>query len=223
MAEAAGRVRAAARKEASRSAPSATEDERSGPWRRCIASGVVRPAAEMLRFVIGPDGAVVPDIAGRLPGRGLWLGADRAMLDLAVTRNLFAKAARRAVGVPADLAQRVDGLLAARCIEMIGLARRAGQAVAGYEKVRGALKSGRGALLLAASDGAADGRDKLSALAPRLPVLAALTGAELGRAFGRDHAVHGLLEAGGLADRVRTEAGRLAGLRSPGCKAKSSP
>jgi predicted RNA-binding protein YlxR (DUF448 family)/ribosomal protein L30E len=188
------------------------EDEETGPQRRCIATGVSGPVEAMIRFVVGPDDLLVPDIEARLPGRGMWLSARRDVVNSAVKKALFAKAARRKVLVPADLAECIEGMLRRRCLDLIGLARRAGQVVSGYDQVRSALKSGKGALLLSARDGAPDGIDKLRALAPALPVAAMLSAAELGQAFGRDHTVHGLLMPGKLASRLRLEAGRLAGM-----------
>lgn len=188
-------------------------DEEKGPNRRCIVTGQVLSAEQMIRFVVGPDGMVVPDIEARLPGRGLWLSAGRNMVNTAAAKNLFAKSFRRKVSVPADLAEMVAGLLLRRCLDRIGLARRAGQAVAGFEKVRGELKAGRGAVLLAASDGAADGREKIRALAPALPLFAVLSSEEMGAAFGRGRAVHALLTAGRLAEGFKIDAQRLAGMR----------
>ena len=107
-----------------------------GPQRRCIASGEVRPKDELLRFVVGPDGAVVPDPAGRLPGRGLWLSPRRDMLEKACVRNLFAKAARAAVRLPDDLPACTEAALRRRFLELLGLANRAGQMIAGFQKVK---------------------------------------------------------------------------------------
>jgi hypothetical protein len=193
-----------------------SEDAEGGPLRRCIVTGVTRSPEVMVRFVVGPDDQLVPDVEARLPGRGMWLSADRDVVNTALAKGLFAKAARRKVTVPSDLAARLEGLLLRRCLDLIGLARRAGQAVAGFEKVRSALKAGQGAVILAASDAAADGIDKVRALAPGLPVVSVLAGSELGSAFGRDHAVHGLLMPGRLATRLVVEAARLAGIRAGG-------
>ncbi len=190
------------------------EEEGTGPNRRCIASGVIKPAWQMIRFVVGPDGQVVPDLEACLPGRGLWLSAERDMVNTAVAKSLFAKAFRRKVSTPPDLAEVLEGLLLRRCIERIGLARRAGQAIVGYEKVRGELKGRRGAVLLAAADGAADGREKVRALAPHLPLVTVLRAEELGAAFGRSHAVHAVLSSGRLAEGVKIDACRLAGMRN---------
>lgn len=192
------------------------EQDETGPTRRCIASGTVQPAEKMIRFVAGPEGNVVPDLAGNLPGRGIWLSAQRDMVNTAATKNLFSKAARRKLVAPPDLGDLIERLLTRRCIELLGLARRAGQAIVGFEKVKAELKAKRGAVLLAASDGAADGRDKIRALAPTLPLIDQLGADELGSVFGRDHAVHVLLLPGRLAETLRIEATRLAGFRQDG-------
>ena len=188
--------------------------EPTGPERRCLATGAVRPKAELVRFVVGPDGKVVPDVAGKLPGRGLWLTARRDIVAAAVTKRLFARAARQPVTVDDDLAERVGALLAARCCDQIGLARRAGRAVIGFAKVEAALAAGKAAVLVAAADGAADGRSKLRALAPGLPLVELFTAAELGAAFGREYIVHAALAPGRIAQAFVADATRLAGFRA---------
>jgi len=191
--------------------PDDAENEK-GPLRRCIVTGAVGPVEGMVRFVVGPDRQLFPDIEGRLPGRGMWLSAKRDVVNTAVAKASFAKAARQKLEVPADLADRLESLLRRRCLDILGLARRAGQVVSGYEKVRAALKAGDGAVLLAACDAAEDGVGKIGALAPGLPVVRSLTADELGAAFGRDRTVHGLLLRGRLALLLLTESARLAGI-----------
>lgn len=186
---------------------------RSGPRRRCLAGGGVQEKSELIRFVVGPDGGVVPDVDERLPGRGFWLSADRDVLKKACAKNLFARAARAPVRVPADLGDRVEGLLVQRCQSLIGLARRAGQAVFGFEKVRGWIAEGRAAVLVEASDGARGSRHKLRAPAGSIRRVTVLRSDELGAAVGRERAVHGALTAGSLADRLCREAARLGGFR----------
>jgi uncharacterized protein len=167
-----------------------------------------------VRFVVAPDGAVVPDIAARLPGRGLWLTARRDIVEAAVAKRLFGRAARESVMVSGDLADRVEFLLRQRCADLIGLARRSGKAVAGYEKVRSALRDGEAAVLLAAADGGEGGREKVRAAAPALPLVEVLTAAELGAAFGREHVVHAVVGPGRLAKALLGDAARLAGFRA---------
>ena len=197
--------------------PPDEEDDETGPIRRCIATGERLAKDAMVRCVVDPDGVIVPDVAAALPGRGLWLTAQRDIVALAIKKRAFDRAAKRTVKVPADLADRIEALLAQRCRDGIGLARRSGRAVAGFEKVGQALRAGEVGLLLAASDGAENGRQKVAALAHGLGAAvgigSALTAAELGAAFGRDHVVHAALGPGALADRVRTDGARLAGFR----------
>jgi uncharacterized protein len=169
---------------------------------------------ELLRFVVAPDDSIVPDMAGRLPGRGLWLTARRDIVAAAVTKRLFARAARRPVIVDDGLADRVEILLAKRCLDCIGLARRAGRTVMGFAKVQAALEAGKVAVLVAAADGAADGRDKLKALALGVPLAECLTSAELGSAFGREHVVHAALFPGRLAEAFLANTARLGGFRA---------
>ncbi|HEU5483106.1 MAG TPA: RNA-binding protein, partial [Sphingomicrobium sp.] len=149
----------------------AAAELRSGALRRCIVTRDVLPKDLLIRFVIGPSGEIVPDVQGRLPGRGLWVKAERAALASAVARNLFAKAARAAVKIPSDLVDRTASLLRQRCLDQLGLARRAGQVVCGFEKVSDALRTARVAVLVAANDAAPDGRSKLKAMAGGLPTL----------------------------------------------------
>lgn len=193
---------------------SVPESEDTGPERRCIVTGRKAPKDELLRFAVGPDGTLFPDLGHVLPGRGFWLSAHRDVVNTAVTKRLFSRAARRAVSVPEGLADRIEALLLRRCLDGLGLARRAGHAVCGFEKVCAEVRSGRAALVLAARDAAGGGREKVRALvAGRVPVLEVFYGAELGAVFGRDEAVHVCLSPGKLARRLREDATLLGGFR----------
>jgi predicted RNA-binding protein YlxR (DUF448 family) len=165
----------------------------------------VQDPAGLIRFVVGPGAELVPDLAGDLPGRGMWVSASRETLALALRRQAFARAARQPVKVPEDLIGRIEAQLA----------RRAGQATAGFEKVREALAAGRVGVLLAASDGAVDGRAKLRRMAPGLPLIESLSSLELSLALGRENVIHAALAPGRLASRFLAEAARLAGFRRP--------
>lgn len=136
----------------------------------------------------------------------------RDIVDRAVTKRLFARAARRPVSVPADLADRIEALLVRRCGDALGLARRAGSAVAGFDRVSDAVRRGRAAMLLFARDGAEGGRQKLGALGRGLASVAVLTSAELGAAFGRERIVHAAI-GGPICERLRLDLARLAGFR----------
>jgi uncharacterized protein len=184
------------------------------PERRCLVTREVKDRDQMIRFVLDPAGQVVPDVDGRLPGRGMWLSADRNVLNRAIAANLFARAARMRVQVRADLAEQVERLLVSRALDCLGLARRAGQVAMGFDQVRACLRSSSAAVLIAAADSAADGRRKLRQLAPGVPVITAFSKAELGAALGRDGIVHVAVAPGGLARRLIGSVRRLAGFRA---------
>lgn len=179
--------------------------------RRCLVTGRTLPRAQLIRFVAGPDGAIVYDLGEKLPGRGLWVMADRDALARADARA-FARARRGAVTVPDDLLAQVEAGLRRRLKDYVGMARRAGALVAGFEKTRAALKSGAVHLLIAAGDGAEDGRAKLRALQPGVVEMTVLSTEEIGAALGRDGIVHAAVTDPRLAAVIAREADRLAGV-----------
>ncbi len=186
---------------------------RDDPERKCIVTGESQPKVGLVRFGLGPDAQVVPDVLGRLPGRGMYVVADRAAIEKAAAKGLFARAAKQAVTVPATLADDVERQLARRVIDLISLGRKAGKAVAGFEKVKDWLTKGQARILIQASDGSERGKTKLHPPGGPETFIGCLTAGELGLAFGREHAIHGALAAGGLTERVVEEAARLGGLR----------
>lgn len=181
--------------------------------RRDIVSGEVMDEARLIRFVVGPGDVVVPDLARKLPGRGLWVAADRASIEAAQKKNLFARAAKAKVSAPGDLAAQVEILLRKRLLAGLGLARKAGEITSGFEKVSAALP--KTAWLIEASDGAADGRRKLWAQArkqPRPPgLIGTFSSSELGLALGAENVIHTAFLAGRAADRWAQDVHRLAG------------
>jgi uncharacterized protein len=189
------------------------EAEEHGPLRRCVVTRERLAKEKLVRLVVGPEGVLVPDIEERLPGRGLWITARRDIVERAVTKRLLARAAGAGIAVSPDLADRVAALLTRRCLDLIGLARRAGQAVAGFEKVKAALERDDIALLLQAADGSPEQRAKLMPRSARTLVIALFSSAELAEVFGRDMAVHVAVRRGGIADRLAHDCARLAGFR----------
>ncbi len=191
------------------------EPER-GPQRRCIVTREHGDRARMLRFVIGPDRQVVPDLAARLPGRGLWLSARADVVEAARAKGAFARAARGMVNVPADLSAVLQAGLARRVSDHLGLARRAGQAVAGFAKAREWVQAGRAGLVLQASDGSEDERRRLLSGAQKpgteIAVAWPMDQAALGAVFGRDQAVHVAVAPGRLAEALMNEILRLSGV-----------
>lgn len=189
-----------------------TKDRSDGPERKCIVTGEVQPKQGLIRFVVGPDAQVVPDLACKLPGRGIWVTADRAALEKAVAKKLFSRAARQPVEVPEGLVDLVEQMLARRVVDLISLARKSGRAVSGYEKVKDWLAKEDAEVLIQSSDGSERGKSKLST--PHYGTfIGSLTSDELGQAFGRQTTIHAALGAGGLTQRVVEEAAKLKGLR----------
>lgn len=186
--------------------------------RRCIVTRRSLPRDRLVRFAVAPDGTVVPDLAERLPGRGVWVTAGRPEVSRAAATGVFARAVRARAAAPSDLADRVEAGLLERVIMTIGLCRRAGLAMAGHAKAAGAITAGTVALRLEARDGSAGPRRALDRLDPAIPVIAVLSGSELARAFERDRLVHVAVTrtsagSGGLVARLRRDAGRLAAFR----------
>lgn len=183
------------------------------PERRCVVTGEVQPKAGLVRFVLSPEGVVFPDLASKVPGRGIWVTADRAAIAKAAAKGLFARAAKAPATAPEGLVDLVETGLAKRVVELISLVRKSGRSVCGFEKVKDWLADGRAKVLLQASDGSERGKGKLwTPEGGRW--FGCLTSNELGQAFGRDSVVHAALAAGGLTKRVVEEAAKLNGLRN---------
>jgi hypothetical protein len=186
--------------------------------RRCIVTGEILPEARLLRFVLDPSGSVVPDIEAKLPGRGFWVSAERALIERASKRGVFAKAAGKLVTVPDDLAVRTEAGIVQRTLSWLGFARRAGELILGFDRVERQIRSPEPpAVIVEASDAGADGRRKLQAAAKStgyIPfVIAGLTNAELSLSLGRENVVHAAVKPGRIAERLIFEAARLKGFR----------
>ncbi len=204
----------------------AVAEENALRERRCLVSGEVLPEAELMRFAADPDGNVVPDVAASLPGRGMWVRSDRASVATAAAKNLFSRSAKAPLTASSDLPARVEALLVTRMQADLGLARRAGQLVLGFDNVRRTLDDKvPPAVLVEARDGAADGRRKLAGSAHahslKTETIDCLSTAELSLALGRENVIHAALKPGRLAERLIFDAGRLRGFR-PVSSAKKS-
>ncbi|MGC9269323.1 RNA-binding protein [Acidiphilium sp.] len=184
-----------------------------GPLRRCLVTREHLPRESMLRFVVGPGDALVFDVAATLPGRGLWLSARRDVIEMASKRGVFSKAARKRLITPERLAERVEHVLENRIVELLGLARRAGAAVGGFEKVKERLGAGQCVLLVAASDGSESEQARVRGH-HAVPVVRPLPAQRLGAVFGRDRTVHVAIGPGKLAGMIEIEANKLAGVRT---------
>jgi predicted RNA-binding protein YlxR (DUF448 family) len=186
------------------------------PLRTCIVTGEQTTPQRMIRFVVGPGDEIVPDLGRRLPGRGMWLRAERAVVERAVAKKAFAKAARRPVRVAADLPERVERLLLERALADLGRARRAGRAVAGFVKAKEMVGKGMAGLLVLADEADGDGADKLAASG--LPLVRLGDAAALGGIFGRERTVYAAVArddaAGEFVDRLAAGAARWRDYRS---------
>jgi hypothetical protein len=196
--------------------------------RRDIVSGEILPDSRLLRFVADPDGQIVPDVAAKLPGRGLWVEASRDAVNKAVEKKLFARAAKAPASegeqkvkviAGADLSARAEKALVTRMLGDLGIARRSGALVLGFDNVLRALEGPKPPkVLIEAFDGAPDGKRKLYAAAHRMEldctVIESLTRAELGLALGRENVIHAAVQRGGFAERLIFDAERLSGFRS---------
>ena len=180
--------------------------DRSATMRMCAVSREVRPIGELIRFVVSPEGEVVPDLKRKLPGRGLWVSASRRTVAEAVRRNQFSKGFKRDVRAAPTLPADTETLLVRSATEALAMAAKAGQVVSGFSKVEGALQQGQAEALIHASDGAADGIRKLDAIVRQrggnhgelqeMPIVSVLTSAELDLALGRSNVIHAALLAG---------------------------
>lgn len=192
-----------------------------GPERLCAVTRENRDARELIRFVLSPDGTIVPDLDRRLPGRGVWVGCDRKLVEKAIATQAFSKSLKMKADAPADLADRVDGLIVKRVTGAFSLANKAGLAVAGFEKVFAALEKGPVRAVLHGADAAVDGRSKIDRKYKAIQadrgkpaaIVNVLTIAQMSLAIGRGSVVHAALTPGGLSDRFLEEAERLARYR----------
>jgi predicted RNA-binding protein YlxR (DUF448 family) len=177
--------------------------DRSATMRMCAVTRQVRPIGELIRFVVSPQGEVIPDLKRKLPGRGLWVSASHRTVAEAVRRHQFGKGFKRDVRVAPSLAADTEALLARSVIEALAIAAKAGQVVSGFGKVEDALRGRQAQALIHASDGAMDGIRKLDAIvrqnagindeSPDFPVITALTSEQLDLALGRSNVVHAAL------------------------------
>lgn len=188
---------------------------RPEPLRECCLTREAKPASELIRFALSPEGVLLPDVDARAPGRGVWVSLSEAAVAEAVRKKAFARSLKQAVNVPPDLAFEARSRLEERLLGALGLARKAGQLVTGAEKTRAAITGGGIAALLTASDAAEDGRKKMSGLLRsrdlegRVPHLELLTSRQLGLALGLENVIHAALIAGPAARAAVTRAERL--------------
>lgn len=196
--------------------------EHSGSMRRCAVTRAELAPDDLIRFVVDPGGTIVPDLARKLPGRGVWVRADAATVTAAVKANAFAKSLKRQVAVPADLSQTVETLFVKRVLDALSLANKAGLVTTGFDRVDALLGSGQTAVLVHGSNAAADGRGKLDRKFQAIgrekgqppAIVDWLTIEQLSLAIGRSNVVHAGLKQGGATQRFLKGAERLQRYRS---------
>jgi uncharacterized protein len=206
------------------SAPPSQLDRRSAERRQrarlCAVTHAVRPLADLIRFVVGPAGEAVPDVKNKLPGRGIWITATRAVLEEAVKRKVFARGFKREVRLPADLVSETETSLERAALDALAIAGKAGTVVTGFAKAETALQRAEVAALLHAAEASADGKRKLEAAWRRGPpdrpprTITFFTAAQLDLALHRPNVVHAALLAGPASETFLTRCRRLEWFRT---------
>ena len=193
-----------------------------GTERTCALSRELKPVAEMIRFVLGPNGEAVPDIKRKLPGRGIWLTATRSAIEDAAKRNVFARGFKREVRIADDLAAQTEHLIERAALDALAIAGKAGVVATGFSKVEAAIGRDDILALIHAADASDDGRRKLTGALHRntagesreIAVIDAFTGAQLDLALNRPNVVHAALLAGPGSETFLARAARLARFRT---------
>jgi predicted RNA-binding protein YlxR (DUF448 family) len=193
-----------------------------GTERSCALTRKVMPVDDLIRFVVGPDGAVVPDVKRKLPGRGLWIAATGAAVSEAVRRNVFARGFKRQVRAAPELAAETERLLERAALDALAIAGKAGGVVAGAAKTADALAGGHVLGLIHAADAAADGRRKLDGLLQRKTpgksgetvIIETFSGEQLDLALNRPNVVHAALLAGPASETFLARVRRLERFRT---------
>jgi len=194
--------------------------QRSGTERLCVATGEIKPIDALIRFVLAPDGAVVPDLKRRLPGRGIWVTASREALSHAIARRAFARGFKRDVAVTPELVETTEQLIAQGALDALAICRKAARVAAGFAKTEVALARRPVVALLHATDAAPDGIGKLDAAlrlrtdAARIAVITAFASSQLGLALARPNVIHAALLAAPESETFLARAARLERFRT---------
>ena len=175
--------------------------------RTCIVTRLVGDPSELIRFVAGPDGQIVPDLKGNLPGRGVWVTAKKSLVAEAVKKLQFARGLKKSVITSPDLPDLVEDLLRDAALGALGFSKKAGECLTGSGKVEGSIRAGRAIGVLHANDGAEDGLRKLSQATfsveeqggPRIKIWRVFSSSQMNMAFGATNVIHAALIEGGAA------------------------
>jgi hypothetical protein len=202
-----------------------------GAERYCAATGTVRPVADMIRFVVSPDGSAVADLKRRLPGRGMWITATRQALRSAIARKVFGRGFKRDVRLAPDMVETTERLLEEGALAALAIAHKAGKVAIGFAKTEAVLARARVVALIHAADAAADGARKLDAAlrrrlrldAAEVAVIDTFTSVQLDLALGRSNVIHAALLAGRESDTFMARAGLLDRFRTGGSGGRTEP
>lgn len=192
------------------------EDRESGPERTCIVTGEKHPPEAMLRFALSPAGEVTPDLRRKLPGRGVWTLPTAAIVAQAMKKKAFSRGFKREAAAPADLAERIDALLANDALQFLSIALKAGAVIAGASKVEAAAQAGKAEVLIKALDAGAEGERLTTRFAwagrpdgPPRPIIRTFDSTQLSLALGRPFVIHAALATGATAQAFLERARRL--------------
>ena len=202
--------------------------QKEGSERSCVVTRSVKAPEDLIRFVAGPDGTLVPDLRRKLPGRGVWASLSAKTVAEAIKRKAFERSLKAKVTVPADLVETIDMLMHRDALQALSMANKAGLVTAGFAKVEAQIESGRCKAVIAASDGAEDGKRKIGQAVRRvsaarqaeglkardLPVVAIFTAADLELALGRAHVIQAALAPGPATEGVLSRWRRLVRYRT---------
>jgi len=182
--------------------------------RLCAATGAVQRVDHMIRFVIGPEQTVVPDLKRRLPGRGVWVTATRQALELAVRRNSFAQSFKRNISVAGDIVETTERLLERSALDALAMAHKAGRVAIGFSRIEMALARDQVVGLVHAVDAGPEGVRKLNAALRRrdavdVAVIGGLSSVQLDLALGRSNVIHAALLGGPESETFLARAARL--------------
>lgn len=179
------------------------KSQKQGGEKTCFMTKETANRSELLRFVVSPDHVVCFDVSQKLPGRGVWMKPDRKMLEKAIQKKLFSKAFKEAVQIPADLCEETERLLRQKCLDLMGLVRKSGRLVFGFEAVKKALSVEKPVLLLEASDAAENGQNKLLRPQDDFMICSCFSREELGRISGQDIQVHVAVFSGKISEELK--------------------
>ena len=184
--------------------------------RRCLVTGEPHPREDLIRFVLGPDNTVYPDLTEKLDGRGVWILAQKSVLQTAVSKRVFNKGFGHAVKIPEDLVQNVENCLMKRTLDLLSLANKAGAVETGFDKIKDAAQKEKFAFMIEANDGSISERNRMiERLQENISVYSFLSREQLSEHIGRD-CVHVAIKNSKMTSTLQKELERLSAFLNEG-------